>query len=286
MNEARHQHRRRWRKIKRRQVPEAEALLQSQERWCMNACSRFLSRRALKGRVWTLGGSDGKIAALAVLSRQTLLPVLCDQKKIPSPRFLCGIFGAVPIYSLQGKIEDTEIMASALEKIGLSATENIDYDMMYIDRAPGDFKSAGPAGLVIREPKPSDMDALAMLHGAYEREEVLPSTAEFNAAVSRLNTERLFASEQLLVAELDGRLVGKVNTNATAFTRCQVGGVYVHPDYRGRGIARRMTGEFVTDLVSHGWGVSLFARKSNPSARRVYQRLGFAINGDYRISYY
>ena len=279
-------HQQSWRKMKRRQVAEAEALLQSQEYWCMNACSRFLNRRSLKGRVWTLGDSDGKIAALAILSRQTLLPVLCDQKKIPSPRFLSSIFGVVPIYSLQGKIADAEIMVSALEKIGLSPTENIDYDMMCIDRAPGDFKSAGPAALVIRQPNASDMNSLAALHGGYEREEVLPSAAEFNAAVSRLNTERLFANEQMLVAELDGRLVGKVNTNATAFTRCQVGGVYVHPDFRGMGIARRMIGEFTAGLIAHGWGVSLFARKSNPSARRVYQRLGFTINGDYRISYY
>jgi len=276
----------RWRKMKRRQLAEAETLLQSQERCCMNACCRFLNRRALKGRVWTLWGSGGEISAIALLSRQTLLPVLRGQKKIPPPRFLCGIFGAAPIHSLQGKIADTEIMGCALEKIGLSASENVDYDVMCIDRAPGNFESAGPVGLVIRKPVLADMDALAALHGAYEREEVLPAAAQFNAAVSRLNTERLFASEQMLVAELDGRLVGKVNTNATAFTRCQVGGVYVHPDHRGQGIARRMTGEFVAGLFAQGWGVSLFARKSNASARRAYQRLGFAITGDYRISYY
>ena len=286
MNEPSQQSWRRWQKMKRRQVSSVEALLQSQERCCMNACSRFLNRRSLKGRVWTLTGGDGEIAALALLSRQTLLPVLCGQKHIPPPRFLSGIFGAVAIHSLQGRMDDTVIMETALEKIGLFAAENVDYDMMCIDRAPGDFESAGPAGLVIREPEATDMDALALLHGAYEREEVLPSAAEFNAAASRLNTQRLFASEQMLVAELNGRLVGKVNTNATAFTRCQVGGVYVHPDYRGLGIARRITGEFVAGLVAQGWGVSLFARKSNASARRAYQRLGFAITGDYRISYY
>ena len=272
--------------MKRRQVKEAETLLQSQEHWCLNACSRFLNRRVLKGRVWTLCGTGGELTALVLLSRQTLLPVLCEQKNIPQPGFLKTIFGTAPIYSAQGTIADTAILARTLENIGLYPKENVDYDMMHIDHVPDDFKSAGPAGLVIREPGRTDMDSLAVLHGAYEREEVLPAASEFNAAVSRLNTERLFANEQMLVAELGGRLVAKVNTNATAFSRCQVGGVYVHPDYRGRGIARRITGEFVAGLIDQGWGVSLFARKSNPSARRVYQRLGFTMMGDYRISYY
>jgi predicted GNAT family acetyltransferase len=95
--------------------------------------------------------------------------------------------------------------------------------------------------------------------------------------------ERLFKTEQVLVAELDGRVVGKINTNAVTFTRRQIGGVYVHPDYRGMGIARRMAGEFASSLVS---GISLFVRKSNTAARNVYLGIGFEIAGDYRISYY
>jgi predicted GNAT family acetyltransferase len=130
------------------------------------------------------------------------------------------------------------------------------------------------------------MDALAALHAAYEREEVLPQAAVFNAAASRMNTERIFSKEQILVAELDGRLAGKINTNAVTFTRFQIGGVYVHPEFRRLGIARRMAGEFTASLVSQGRGISLFVKKSNPFAHRVYQRIGFEIQGDYRISYY
>jgi predicted GNAT family acetyltransferase len=124
------------------------------------------------------------------------------------------------------------------------------------------------------------------LQAAYEQEEVLPLASEFNAAVSRLNTERIFSKEDMLVAEFDGHLIGKINTNAVTFTRYQVGGVYVVPDYRGLGIARRMAGEFITNLTAQGRGISLFVKKSNPAARRVYQRIGFEILGDYRINYY
>jgi predicted GNAT family acetyltransferase len=62
--------------------------------------------------------------------------------------------------------------------------------------------------------------------------------------------------------------------------------VYVHPDYRGIGIAGRMTSEFTESLAAQGRGISLFVKKSNTAARRVYQRIGFEIQGDYRIDYY
>jgi ribosomal protein S18 acetylase RimI-like enzyme len=276
----------RWRKMKKSQAPESEALLQSNERWCVNACNRFINRKSLKSAVWTLRGEAGNISALIVNARQGLLPVLCGLKHIPPPHFMRGLFGTVPIHSLQGRKEDAAILETALEKIGLFAAEKTDYDLMYIDRQPENFQSAGPAGLVIRKPEKADMDALATLQAAYEQEEVMPSVSEFSAAVSRLNIERIFAKEQMLVAELGGRLIGKINTNAVTFSRFQVGGVYVCPDYRGLGIARRMAGVFAASLVAQGKGISLFVKKSNPCARRVYRRVGFEILGDYRISYY
>jgi len=281
--------------MKKKETAVTEALLRSHECWCMNACNRYINRSADGGNVWLLKDRDGNSAALIVYSKQGLLPVLGalyapsalrnGQEQIPPPHFLRGIFGAIPIHSLQGRKEDVLIMEAALEKIGLYAAEKIDYDLMCIDCPPSGFYPAY-AGLTIRKPHNGDKDALAALQAAYEQEEVLPTAAEFSAAVSRLNMERIFSKEQMVVAELNGRLIGKINTNAATFTRYQVGGVYVLPEYRGHGIARRMAGEFITSLTAQGRGISLFVKKSNPAARRVYQRIGFEILGDYRINYF
>jgi ribosomal protein S18 acetylase RimI-like enzyme len=279
-----------WRKMKKHEAAEVEALLQSNERWCMNACSRFINRNKKEDHTWLLrhrdGGLTGDIFALMVQSKQNLLPVLCGQEYIPPPHFLRGLFGTVPIHSLQGRKEDVLSMEVLLEKMGLCATEEIDYDLMCIDHPPSDFYGARHAGLVIRKPQATDLNALAALQAAYEQEEVLPLASEFNAAVSRLNIERIFSKEHMLVAEFNGNLIGKINTNAVTFTRYQVGGVYVAPDYRGLGIARRMAGEFIASLTAQGRGISLFVKKSNSAARNVYQRIGFEILGDYRINYY
>ena len=274
--------------MKAHEIPAVEALLKTNERWCMNACSRYIDRKALKAETWTLYDEAGELSAILVHAKQGLLPVRRRQEgqgRLPAPRFLCGLFGAAPVHSLQGRKDDVLIMEMELEKIGLPAVEKIDFDLMCIDRPPEGFCSAGPAGLVIRKPRLDDLDALVALQAAYEKEEV-SAGKEVHPAVIRLHTERIFANEQMLVAELGGRLIGKINTNAVSFTRYQIGGVYVHPDYRGRGIARRMAGEFAAGLVAQGRGISLFVKKSNPAARNVYRNIGFEILDSYRINYY
>jgi len=289
-----HISRQRWQKMKKSQIAGVEKILRANERLCMNACARYIKGGS---RVWIMSG--GPLSMLIIHSGQTLLPVLCDQKTefippefirkefIPPLRFLRGTFGGmVYLHSLQGRKNDVLAVEKALEKMGLYASEKKDYDIMCIDHPPVFCHSTAPLNLVIRKPVPGDMDALAALHAAYEQEEVLPAASEFRPAASRMNIERIFAEEQMLAAELDGHLIGKINTNAVGFTRCQIGGVYVHPDYRGLGIAGKMTYEFVTSLTAQGMGVSLFVNKTNTAARRVYQRIGFEIAGDYRIDYF
>lgn len=277
----------RWQKMAKRDTAAFESLLRSRERCCMNACSRYLHRDPAKDHLWTLRDTGGAVSAIIICSKRNLLLVLSGQTAIPPPHFLRGLFGVVPVHSLQGLQSDAVILEQALEKSGLKARETIDYDIMCIDKSPVEScLASGPPGLVIRRPEFAEMDALAALQAAYEQEEVLPLGSTFNPAASRMNMERILAHEHVFVAEVGGTLVGKINTSAASFTRFQVGGVYVHPRFRGMGVARRMAAEFVRFLVAQGRGISLFVKKSNSAARRVYCHLGFEFQGNYRISYY
>lgn len=276
-----------WRKINKRNVVNAEKLLQERELWCVAACGKYLLKRRSKDAVWALCGGDDNIHALIVYSNRNLLPVLCGCENIPKPEFIKKIFGTLPVHSVQGLCDEVIFLEKYLTKCGLKAFEKFNYNLMHIESLPDNSGfSAGPAGLILREAQYSDLDALAVLQAGYEQEEVLPQGAIFNPAASRLNMEKIFVNEQLLVAEIGGRLVGKINTSAMSWTRFQVGGVYVLPGFRGMGIARRMTAEFVRILIGQGRGVSLFVKKSNPAAISVYHHLGFKFLADYRISYY
>jgi predicted GNAT family acetyltransferase len=182
---------------------------------------------------------------------------------------------------------DTEQMESLIKPLGYESTRHIDYDLMILDGEPSPQSlQAGPGGLILRRPRSADMPELSLLQAAYEREEVIPPGAEFNAAASRLSLEQMLEREHVLAAELGGHIVGKVNTNAAAFSRYQIGGVYVHPSCRGLGIATRMTAVLARELIAQGWGLNLFVKKNNPAAKGVYRRIGFTLAGDYRITYY
>jgi GNAT superfamily N-acetyltransferase len=278
---------RRWRKMKKKESSDPEALLRFREPYCVGACGKFLHRDDAEDRIWTLKNDNGNVSALIVQARRSLYPVFNGRSDVPPPRFLSNLFHAVSIHSLQGLRKDSILLENGIAELGVKAKENIEYDLMALDKNPDrTCYTAGPSGLIIRQANVIDTEALFVLQAGYEKEEVLPLNTEFNPAACRLALQHILGNEHILAAELDGRLVGKINTSMTSFSRKQIGGVYVHPDYRGLGIARRMTAELARSLISQGWGTTLFVKKSNDSARAAYSSVGFNFIADYRISYY
>ena len=276
-----------WRKMKKKDVPAVEMFLRAIEKKYVSACGRFLSRDLSKDPVWFLRGRKGEIAGLIVNFGSTLIPVLCEKKEIPVPKFLKRFFNKKKIHSVQGLKEEVIFIQQALDKKSGKIAEIIDYELMDIDKCPQkEGFSSGPSNLILRVPSLVDVDALAPLQAGYEREEVIPKGSTFSPASSRVNITNIISSGQILAAEISGRLVGKINVSYASFTRYLIGGVYVHPDFRSLGIARRMTTEFTASLIGEGKGVTLFVKKSNLAARRLYTGIGFSVKDDYRITYY
>ena len=276
-----------WRKIRKGDIPSVKTLLFAMEDNYVSACARFINRNSFKDPVWALYGKRGGPAGLLISSRSTLIPVFCARKDIPAPRFLGGLFFKKKIHSLQGLKEEVLILENTIEKTGKKISDVIDYDLMSLDNQPSLRRySSGPSDLILRAPQLTDIDEIAALQAAYEREEVIPAGSVFSPASSRINAINIISGKQILAAQFNGKIIGKININAVSFTRYQIGGVYVHPDYRGLGIASRMTAEFTGSLISQGRGVTLFVKKSNIAAKRLYAGLGFTVKGDYRITYY
>ena len=276
-----------WRKIKKNDIERAQELLISIEDDYVSACAKFLACDKLKDAIWVMSGKNNKIAGLVINYKSTILPVLCGMKEMPNFDFIKNIMRTKNIHSIQGLKNEVKILESEIEKTGRLPADIIDYDLMNLDKLPEDAcRNAGLSNLVLRVPNMTDIDEMAPLQAAYEIEEVLPKGSVFNPAASRVNITSLIAGGNILAAEVDGHLAGKINVNAVSFTRYQVGGVYVDPQYRGKGIAKRMAAEFIKTLTAGGKGVTLFVKKTNDAARRLYSALGFKKLKDYRISYY
>jgi predicted GNAT family acetyltransferase len=275
-----------WRRMSGKDAFRVENLLRDMEDDCVTACGRYLAREPSSESVWMLCGGKNEFFAVLVNSRSTLIPVLCGMREIPKPLFLKNFFRLKKIHSVQGIKSEVLVLEKEMESFGKEISEIIDYDLMCIDRPPVNKKFPPAVNIVLRTPKLTDLNALAPLQAAYEQEEVLHKGSVFSPAASRANLANIIAKGRILAAELNGRLIGKINVSAISFTRYQVGGVYVHPDFRGMGIARRMAEEFIASLAAEGRGVTLFVKKTNLPARRLYAGLGFTARGDYRITYY
>jgi ribosomal protein S18 acetylase RimI-like enzyme len=277
----------RWYRIPKNERIKAEVFLREREKYCVGASGRFLGMKESRDHIWYMPRADGEISSLLIHSRQTLFPVFDKNSQIPAPRFLNRFLGKVYIHALQGLREDAWRLETLMEGLGYYAAERIEYELMSLDStARLSIQRASPAGLVLRPPLPEDEDALFALQSAYEQEEVLPANAVFNPAVTRLNTQNILKREQVLVAEMGGQVVGKINTSTKSFTRYQIGGVYVRPDCRNLGIGSKMTAVFAGGLLAQGKGLSLFVKKRNAAACKVYRKIGFSVTADYRITYY
>jgi predicted GNAT family acetyltransferase len=64
----------------------------------------------------------------------------------------------------------------------------------------------------------------------------------------------------------------------------EVSGVCTHPDFRGRGFARRLSSVVAAGIEARGDQAFLHAWKSNVSAISLYEGLGFAVRTEVYVA--
>jgi ribosomal protein S18 acetylase RimI-like enzyme len=292
-----------WKKLKKTNLSAAEKLLREREEFCVSAISRFNTETT--DHVWAFGAkAEGTASALLLYGKRLLFPVFnfsaaqldtFQNNGMPLPLMFSMLLKRDSLHAAQGLADDMDLLEKALrEKNFFPATTN-DYELLslvYSTRMQNGaankslHSSKSPPGLLVRKAEMSDADALFPLQAGYETEEVLPPGAKFNPASCRKIVESLILGGLIMTAELGGSLVGKININACSYNRFQIGGVYVQPEYRNMGIARAMTSSLIREYAPVKNYFTLFVKKKNIPARRVYDSLGFKRIADYRITYF
>jgi predicted GNAT family acetyltransferase len=77
-----------------------------------------------------------------------------------------------------------------------------------------------------------------------------------------------------------GDVVFKADLGAVSPHTCQVHGVWVHPDLRGRGISAPALAAVLQHALDLAPTVSLYVNDFNTAARRLYGRLGMRQIGE------
>jgi len=73
----------------------------------------------------------------------------------------------------------------------------------------------------------------------------------------------------------EGRLVAMAGERMQAGTLREISGVCTHPDFQGRGLARRLTARLVRRQLARGETPFLHVIADNHAARVLYERMGF-----------
>jgi GNAT superfamily N-acetyltransferase len=235
------------------------------------------------------GSQHPVVRAPVMLSRSGVaLPVLDDLdtfELLPGGRPAIAVDRFRPrLHSVMGMKPSVLAMETAIRRKPFAS---IDYHMMAIDLASWQPpQGEGPRALSVRKAFPEDTDPIFPLQRSYELEEVYLDPHQFDDRRCRSLLRRGLRDELVYVAEIGGVPVAKAGTNARGFTTDQIGGVFTRHDLRHRGIARVVMTALIEHIRRDKRHASLFVKKENTPAIRLYLGLGFDIRGEYRISYY
>lgn len=170
--------------------------------------------------------------------------------------------------------------------LGWKPEVSVEYDSMLLPASsirPGIPPSSS---VTLRRAGLGDLDALMPIAEAYERAEVLTRLHVFDPAACRASQAKALSKLTVWVAILDGKIAGRAQTNAKGLFCDQLGGVFVAPEHRGKGLGRAVVAALAADIASRGKSATLFVKKRNAAARSLYLSLGFAVERDYTVAYF
>lgn len=173
-----------------------------------------------------------------------------------------------------------------LDGFGMPPTRaRLDRAQIYMTLERRDLIDAPP--LAELRPASSEDRSIVFTSGAELRAEELeedPRTAD-PAGYARRVEEECRDGHTFLWRDAEG-LRFRASVSARTTDAAQVSGVYVPPDRRNRGFARRGVGELCRRLLERSRAVSLFVNDFNAPAIAVYERLGFRRHAPWRSVFF
>ena len=145
-----------------------------------------------------------------------------------------------------------------------------------------DLKDLPAVNAQLRSPVTADRGLLERWFAAYSAETGLSRGAASRImAVARAHAA--IGSDTVRLMIRDDVPIAMSGINARAGAVVQIGGVFVSPEHRGRGLAGALVVGHLVELRDKGIGRAiLFAASS--TAERAYARIGFSRIGSYRVA--
>ncbi len=123
-----------------------------------------------------------------------------------------------------------------------------------------------------------DIDEIIRLQWAADEEDPHQEITEKDRRQILIDSE--------FITKLDGKIISSANVQGVSEHYIQIGGVATHPDYQGKGYAKRTVSAVCRYWMARGKHVLLFCRNENVAALKVYAALGFQSIDEFVIGVY
>jgi RimJ/RimL family protein N-acetyltransferase len=153
-----------------------------------------------------------------------------------------------------------------------------DQRLYVLDQAPGGLDVPG-----FRRARLTDLEQVATHASAMEREDLGVDPADESATAHVQTVKDRLQSGRTWVIDEQGAIVFQVNVGTTSRLGCQIGGTYVPPEVRGRGLATAGVEATCRRLLARYPRVTLHVNEANTPAVRVYERCGFQPSAPMRL---
>ncbi|HEU0190056.1 MAG TPA: GNAT family N-acetyltransferase [Mycobacterium sp.] len=134
----------------------------------------------------------------------------------------------------------------------------------------------------VRQVRPDELDAyLVAAIDMFIGEVGIDPRSGDNGRGYRRRVANLIACGRAWARFEDGKVVFKAEVGSQSPAVGQIQGVWVHPDWRGRGLGSAGTATVAAVTVGTGRIASLYVNDFNVVARAIYERVGFAQVGTF-----
>ena len=284
-----------WRPVRRSALPHLQAWLKEDEWRHASLSSRIRHAdappcfgRIADGRMWTLETSGGTAGVLHFSRYGVVLPSVkpgCSIEQNPDDRETLRRILSLRRDKLFSIIGESQVVERVESLVDGTPADSENYRLFSRDDVP---EAVPPPmeGLECRRAGVEDLEKLWPLERDYQLEEVIRPGSYLDERFSRLHFRKTLREQLVYYAVLNGKPVAKAGTNARGWRYDQIGGVFVEPNLRNRGLGRFVMHALLKDIHSQGRNPTLFVKLTNPAARALYSGLGFDDKGGFRISYW
>jgi predicted GNAT family acetyltransferase len=234
--------------------------------------ARSLIPAVLGGQLLGVREAGGPRLTGAVFNGGNLLPVGGDEatwqalaREVGSGRRVCT--------SIVGQAEAVDVMWGVLSRYWESARALRPEQPLLVLDDPALLPEGDPW---VRAVRPGEAENYLYAAAAMFTEElgISPLREHGGAAYRRRIGALIAAGLAFAIVDNDGRIIFKADLGAVSQHTCQVQGVWVRPDLRGRGIGTAALASVLRHALTLAPTVSLYVNAFNEPARRMYDSLG------------